>query len=72
MTSLTEWYKDEFFISTKPSLIQPDAINAAFGSKSLYWTRTFEDEQLLKKMLESSLCFGVYQMPSSSSEIAGN
>ena len=29
------------------------------------------DETLLKKMLDNSLCFGVYELPTSSSEIAG-
>lgn len=71
MTIPTEWYKDNYFISTKSSLIQPDAVNAAFDSKLLYWTRAIQDDKLLKTMLDSSLCFGVYQMPTSSSEIAG-
>jgi hypothetical protein len=71
MASPTEWYNGNFFISTKPSLIQPDAVNDAFGSEFMYWTKRFEDESLLKTMLDNSFCFGVYELPSSSSEIAG-
>lgn len=71
MTAPSEWYKDNFLISTKPSLIQPAAVNAAFGTDEMYWTRAFEDVKLLKTMLDSSLCFGVYELPTSSSEIAG-
>ncbi len=71
MASPTEWYNGNFFVSTKPSLIQPDAVNAAFGSESMYWTKQFKDESLLKAMLDNSLCFGVYELPKSSSEIAG-
>ncbi len=67
----TEWYRDSFLISTAPSLIQPAEINAAFGSESVYWTKPM-DETLLKKMLKNSLCFGVYELPSSSSDIAGS
>jgi hypothetical protein len=71
MTSPSEWYKDEFFVSTQASLIQPNAVNTAFASGLMYWARAINDEKLLKTMLDNSLCFGVYQMPTSSSEIAG-
>lgn len=57
-------------ISTSPLLIQPEAVNAAFESDALYWARGMEPEYL-KKMLSKSLCFGVYALPESSSELAG-
>ncbi len=57
-------------MSTKASLIQPDAVNAAFDTKSLYWCRPM-DEDVVKKMLDNSMCFGVYELPKSSAEIAG-
>ncbi|PMD35618.1 acetyltransferase [Hyaloscypha variabilis F] len=66
----TEWYKDNFLISTKSSLIQPAAVNAAMDSDLMYWTRAM-DEGELKRMLDNSLCFGVYELPESSSAIAG-
>lgn len=57
-------------ISTAPQLIQLDAVNEAFGSEELYWARKM-DPQVLKKMLSKSLCFGLYQLPESSSQLAG-
>jgi hypothetical protein len=70
MAAKTDWYKVNFLVSTNPSLIQPAAVNEAFGSNLLYWTKAM-DEEVLKKMLEGSLCFGVYALPESSSDIAG-
>ena len=66
----TEWYKDNFLISTNPSLIQPAAVNAALDSDLMYWSKAM-DEGELKRMLDNSLCFGVYILPESSSAIAG-
>ncbi|KUJ22983.1 uncharacterized protein LY89DRAFT_163492 [Mollisia scopiformis] len=66
----SEWYRDNLLISTNPSLIQPAAVNAAFDSDMMHWVKAI-DETLLKKMLDNSLCFGVYELPSSSSDIAG-
>lgn len=57
-------------ISTAPQLIQPEAINAAFESDALYWARSLE-LGTLKRMLAKSLCFGIYLLPESSSEVAG-
>ena len=70
MASPMEWYRDNYLISTSPSLIQPTAVNAAFATEALYWARPME-ESLLKKMLDKSLCFGVYELPSLASDIAG-
>jgi len=67
----TEWYRDHFLISIDPSLIQPASVNAAFGSDMLYWCKPIADEALLKEMLNNSLCFGVYALPSLSSDIVG-
>ena len=66
MASPTEWYKDRFLISTAKSLIDYTAINTAFASDAIYWAKTME-VGLLKKMLDNSLCFGVYELPASSS-----
>lgn len=64
------WYRENYMISTAPELIQPEAVNAAFESDAIYWARGMEPEYL-KKMLSKSLCFGVYALPESSSELAG-
>lgn len=70
MASLKEWYRDEFLISTSPKLLQPSVINAAFDSGQLYWTKGMSEDEL-KKVLSNSLCFGVYALPKTSSELAG-
>lgn len=70
MAEPTEWYRDNLLISINPTLIQPAAVNAAFDSSMMHWVKPI-DEKLLKKMLDSSLCFGVYELPTSSSDIAG-
>jgi len=70
MSSPREWYKDNFLFSTNPSLIQPSAVNAAFATDYVHWAKPME-EALLKKMLDNSLCFGVYELPKTSAEIAG-
>lgn len=64
------WYRENYMISTAPQLIQPEAVNAALESDAVYWARGMEPEYL-KKMLSKSLCFGIYVMPESSSELAG-
>lgn len=71
MAARTEWYRDNLLVSTNPSLIQPAAVNAAFELDMMYWVKPIEDETLLKKMLDNSLCFGVYELPNSSADIAG-
>ncbi|CZR51917.1 related to GNAT family N-acetyltransferase [Phialocephala subalpina] len=70
MAARTEWYRDNLLVSTNPSLIQPAAVNAAFGLDMMYWLKPI-DETLLKTMLDNSLCFGVYELPKSSADIAG-
>jgi hypothetical protein len=66
----SQWYKDQFLISTSQSLLQPDVINKAFTADYMYWTKAMPEESL-KRILSNSLCFGVYAVPQSSSEIAG-
>lgn len=70
MATPTEWYRENYLISTNASLIQPAAVNAAFGGGTLYWTKAM-DEKVLSKMLSNSLCFGIYELPTSSADIAG-
>jgi hypothetical protein len=70
MESSREWYRDEFLISTSNKLLQPSAINAVFASDLLYWTKSMSEEGM-KRMLSKSLCFGVYALPKTSSELAG-
>jgi hypothetical protein len=66
----SQWYKDQFLISTSQSLLQPDVINKAFAADYMYWAKAMSEDSL-KRILSNSLCFGVYALPESSSEIAG-
>ncbi|KAI1486509.1 hypothetical protein F5X96DRAFT_681952 [Biscogniauxia mediterranea] len=64
------WYRDEYLISTEPQLIQVDAVNEALGSDLMWWARSLPRETI-KKALNNSLCFGLYLLPQSTSQIAG-
>jgi hypothetical protein len=66
----SQWYRDQFLISTSQALLQHEVVNKGFESDYMYWTRRISDEAM-KKMLSRSLCFGVYALPGSSSQIAG-
>lgn len=57
-------------ISTAPQLIQVAAVNEAFATDEVYWAKKM-DPHVLKKMLSKSLCFGLYQLPESSAQLAG-
>ncbi|KAF4932338.1 hypothetical protein CGCF413_v002182 [Colletotrichum fructicola] len=65
-----QWYKDDYLISTDRSLLQLDAINDAFDSELLWWAKRV-DEGVLRRMIDNSLCLGVYKLPHSTSQIAG-
>jgi GNAT superfamily N-acetyltransferase len=53
------WTRDGFLISTDPSLIPLNAVNDAFASDMIYWaTRLPED--VLREMIDKSVCFGLY------------
>jgi len=67
---LSQWYRDQFLVSTSQDLLQLDVINKAFDSDYMYWTRAMSDPGM-KDMLSHSLCFGVYLLPDSTSELAG-
>jgi hypothetical protein len=56
-----EWTRSNLLISTKPELIQPQAVQAAFDSEFMYWTKPMSEDGL-KRMLANSLCFGLYDI----------
>ena len=58
------WSRDGFFISTDPSLIPLQSLNAALGSDMVYWAKAIP-EDALQQMLDSSLSFGLYSPTSS-------
>lgn len=53
------WTRDGFLISTDPSLIPIPALTKAFASEDMYWAKPLP-EPAMKKMIDNSLCFGLY------------
>lgn len=64
------WYRDNYLVSTQPSLIQVDEVNAALNSDLLWWAQGLPRDQL-KKALNNSLCLGLYLLPQTTSDLAG-
>ncbi|GKT51027.1 uncharacterized protein ColSpa_11208 [Colletotrichum spaethianum] len=64
-----QWYKDDYLISTDRSLLDLKAINDAFDSELLWWTRRVS-EDALRRMIDNSLCLGIYKLPASTADIA--
>ncbi|OTA98126.1 hypothetical protein M426DRAFT_17737 [Hypoxylon sp. CI-4A] len=64
------WYRDDYLISTEPLLIQIDAVNAALSSDLMWWAQGLPRDEM-KKALHNSLCLGLYVLPKSTSQLAG-
>jgi GNAT superfamily N-acetyltransferase len=58
------WTRDGFLISTDPSLIPNQTLNAAFASPMCYWAKSLPEEAI-RAMLTNSLNFGLYSPTSS-------
>ncbi|KAL5598273.1 hypothetical protein FOBRF1_012066 [Fusarium oxysporum] len=56
------WTKDEFLISTDPSLLPVSKLIHVFASSDFYWARTLSPKAM-REMLDNSLSFGLYQQP---------
>ncbi len=54
------WTRDSYLISTDPSLIPIRKLNVWFASDDIYWANALP-EDAMREMLQSSLCFGLYQ-----------
>jgi hypothetical protein len=59
------WSRDNYLISTNPYLIPIPKLNAFFASDDIYWATPVPEDAMLE-MLESSLCFGLFQLPKDS------
>ncbi|KAF5629185.1 GNAT family acetyltransferase n-acetyltransferase [Fusarium sp. NRRL 25303] len=53
------WRRDEFFISTDPSLIPVKDVIKIFTSDEFYWAKPLP-EDATREMLDNGLCFGLY------------
>ncbi|KAI8945185.1 hypothetical protein F4801DRAFT_147847 [Xylaria longipes] len=64
------WYRDEFLVSTEHRLLQVDAVRSAMSPEVMWWAEAPPTDVLLKA-LHNSLCLGLYELPQSTSQIAG-
>ncbi|ENH67116.1 hypothetical protein FOC1_g10002748 [Fusarium oxysporum f. sp. cubense race 1] len=53
------WRRDEFLISTDPSLIPVNEVIKVFTSDEIYWAKPLP-EDATREMLDNCLCFGLY------------
>jgi len=62
-SELKTWHREvagvKYICSTDPKHVQLDALNAAFRSDMLWWAHPLP-EAVLKKLVEHSMCFGLY------------
>ncbi|KAF5860712.1 hypothetical protein ETB97_001219 [Aspergillus alliaceus] len=61
------WTQDAFIVSTDKTLLSVSAINAVFDRDFMYWTKSYP-EDILKQIIDSSFCFGVYEVQSNISD----
>ncbi|KAK6498068.1 hypothetical protein TWF506_004310 [Arthrobotrys conoides] len=54
------WRKDQFLVSTDPSLFPINRVIEVFDSRDFYWAKPVPVEAM-EEMLKSSLSFGVYE-----------
>lgn len=54
------WTRDAFLISTDPSLIPVQDLNAVFATDLVYWADPLPDD-VMRETLQNSLCFGLYE-----------
>ena len=53
------WEKDDYFISTDPSLVPISTLSSVLASPLVYWAKDMPDDAI-KQTLRNSLCFGLY------------
>jgi GNAT superfamily N-acetyltransferase len=58
MSAVTTWKKDQYFISLKKELLQPDRIHQ-FLSTEAYWSLGIP-QSTVEKAISESVCFGLY------------
>lgn len=59
------WTRDDYLITTNPSLIAVKDVNAAFATKEMYWAAPLPDAAM-RAFIDNNLCFGVFAVPSPS------
>ena len=62
-SELRSWHRtrshEKFLCTTDPKYIHLEALNAALSSDMLWWARALPEAEL-RKMVDHSLCLGLY------------
>lgn len=56
-----QWTREDFLISTDPSLIPLADLNNALASEQMFWAVPLTDDEL-ELMIRTSVCFGLYHV----------
>lgn len=64
------WYRDNFFLTTDKTFLDPKAVNDVFESDLMWWNDPLELEQM-RKMLDNCLTLAVFYVPDSEEDMKG-
>lgn len=56
------WYRDNFFLTTDKSYLEPQAVNAVFKSDLMWWNDPLEVNQM-RKMLNNCMTLSLFSVP---------
>ncbi|KAK5987786.1 Putative acetyltransferase [Cladobotryum mycophilum] len=62
------WYRDNFFLTTDKSCLDPQAVNNVFSSDLMWWNDPLEEDQM-RKMLGNCMTLSVYSVPESEKQM---
>ncbi|KAH8903433.1 hypothetical protein BR93DRAFT_953180 [Coniochaeta sp. PMI_546] len=72
-SELKSWFRshadEKFLCTTDPNYIQLNALNTALGSDMLWWARAVPEAEL-RKMVDYSLCIGLYIVDDQTADVA--
>lgn len=63
------WYRDNFFLTTDKTYLDPKLVNDAFDSDLMWWNGAIEGPQM-RKMLSNCLTFAVYWVPETEEQMS--
>lgn len=62
------WCRDNFFLTTEKSVLDPRAVNDVFRSDLMWWNDPLELRQM-RKMLDHCLTLALFHVPDSEEEM---
>ncbi|KAH6662421.1 hypothetical protein F5X68DRAFT_178239 [Plectosphaerella plurivora] len=66
--STRSWTRDNFLISTDPTLLPISTLVDVFGSDDFYWAKSIAPD-VMQEMINNSLCFGLFESSNPKLEI---